>query len=91
MKKGKKYQAALAKIDAKKIYTIEEACALVKETSTVLFELIPFKFTTALISSGVTLSSSDLSPVSDTLIESLEISAIYPLSIFCNDMSLLFI
>lgn len=38
MKKGKKYQAALAKIDAKKIYTIEEACALVKETSTVKFD-----------------------------------------------------
>ena len=38
MKKGKKYQAALAKIDAKKVYTIEEACALVKETSTVKFD-----------------------------------------------------
>ena len=38
MKKGKKYQAALAKIDQTKIYTIEEACALVKETSTVSFD-----------------------------------------------------
>ena len=38
MKKGKKYQAALLKIDAKKVYTLEEACALVKETSTVKFD-----------------------------------------------------
>ena len=38
MKKGKKYQAALAKIEAKKIYSLEEACALVKETSTVKFD-----------------------------------------------------
>ena len=47
MKKGKKYQAALAKIDAKKIYTIEEACALVKETSTVKFDAtvdVSFRF-----------------------------------------------
>ncbi len=38
MKKGKKYQAAAAKVDASKIYTLEEACALVKETSTVKFD-----------------------------------------------------
>ena len=38
MKKGKKYQAALAKIDTKKVYSLEEACALVKETSTVKFD-----------------------------------------------------
>ena len=38
MKKGKKYQAALAKIEAKKVYGLEEACALVKETSTVKFD-----------------------------------------------------
>ena len=38
MKKGKKYQAALSKIEAKKVYTLEEACALVKETSTVKFD-----------------------------------------------------
>ena len=38
MKKGKKYQAALAKVDPKKVYTLEEACALVKETSTVKFD-----------------------------------------------------
>ena len=38
MKKGKKYQAALAKIDATKVYSLEEACALVKETSTVKFD-----------------------------------------------------
>ena len=38
MKKGKKYQAAIAKIEAKKVYTLEEACALVKETSTVKFD-----------------------------------------------------
>ena len=38
MKKGKKYQAALSKIEAKKIYSLEEACALVKETSTVKFD-----------------------------------------------------
>ena len=38
MKKGKKYNAALAKVDSSKIYTIEEAVALVKETSTVKFD-----------------------------------------------------
>ena len=38
MKKGKKYQAAAAKVDAAKLYSIEEACALVKETSTVKFD-----------------------------------------------------
>lgn len=38
MKKGKKYAAALAKIEAGKIYSLEEACALVKETSTVKFD-----------------------------------------------------
>ena len=38
MKRGKKYQAALAKIDQAKIYSLEEACALVKETSTVKFD-----------------------------------------------------
>ena len=38
MKKGKKYQAALAKIDATKVFCLEEACALVKETSTVKFD-----------------------------------------------------
>ena len=37
-KKGKKYQAALAKVDATKVYTLEEACTLVKETSTVKFD-----------------------------------------------------
>ncbi len=37
-KKGKKYQAAIAKVDATKVYTLEEACALVKETSTVKFD-----------------------------------------------------
>ncbi len=38
MKKGKKYNAALAKVDPNKLYTIEEAVALVKETSTVKFD-----------------------------------------------------
>ena len=38
MKKGKKYNAVLAKIDPEKIYTIEEATKLVKETSTVKFD-----------------------------------------------------
>ena len=38
MKKGKKYVAALAKVDADKLYTIEEAVKLVKETSTVKFD-----------------------------------------------------
>lgn len=38
MKRGKKYQAALAKIEPNKIYSLEEACALVKETSTVKFD-----------------------------------------------------
>jgi len=38
MKKGKKYLAAAAKIDANKLYTIAEASALVKETSTVKFD-----------------------------------------------------
>ena len=38
MKRGKKYQEALAKIDKTKVYSLEEACALVKETSTVKFD-----------------------------------------------------
>ena len=38
MKKGKKYNAALAKVDSTKLYTIEEAVKLVKETSTVKFD-----------------------------------------------------
>ena len=38
MKKGKKYVAALAKVDSEKLYTVEEAVALVKETSTVKFD-----------------------------------------------------
>ena len=38
MKKGKKYTAALAKVEAGKVYTLEEAAALVKETSTVKFD-----------------------------------------------------
>ena len=37
-KKGKKYQAVAAKVDSAKVYTIEEACALAKETSTVKFD-----------------------------------------------------
>lgn len=38
MKRGKKYQQAIEKIDSSKLYTIEEACSLVKETSTVKFD-----------------------------------------------------
>lgn len=38
MKRGKKYQAASKLVDSKKLYTIEEACKLVKETSTVKFD-----------------------------------------------------
>lgn len=38
MKKGKKYNAVLAKIDPNKLYSVEEAVALVKETSTVKFD-----------------------------------------------------
>ena len=38
MKRGKKYQAALALIEAKKIYALEEACELVKKTTTVKFD-----------------------------------------------------
>lgn len=38
MKKGKKYNAALAKVDPNKLYTISEAVALAKETSTVKFD-----------------------------------------------------
>ncbi len=38
MKKGKKYTAALAKVDTSKLYSIEEAAKLVKETSTVKFD-----------------------------------------------------
>ena len=38
MKKSKKYQAAFEKVDANKLYTIEEASKLVKETSTVKFD-----------------------------------------------------
>ena len=38
MKKGKKYVAALAKVDASKQYSVEEAVKLAKETSTVKFD-----------------------------------------------------
>ena len=38
MKKGKKYVAALEKVDSTKLYSVEEAVALVKETSTVKFD-----------------------------------------------------
>ena len=38
MKKGKKYNSALEKIDSTKLYTVEEAVKLVKETSTVKFD-----------------------------------------------------
>ena len=38
MKRGKKYQQVVEKIDSSKLYTIEEACSLVKETSTVKFD-----------------------------------------------------
>ena len=38
MKKGKKYNAALEKVDPNKLYTIDEAAKLVKETSTVKFD-----------------------------------------------------
>ena len=38
MKRCKKYQEAAQKIDANKLYTIEEAAKLVKETSTVKFD-----------------------------------------------------
>lgn len=38
MKKGKKYQAALKLVDSKKLYTLEEAVELVKQTSTTKFD-----------------------------------------------------
>ena len=38
MFRGKKYKAAAEKVEAGKLYTIDEACALVKETSTVKFD-----------------------------------------------------
>jgi large subunit ribosomal protein L1 len=38
MKKGKKYVAALAKVDETKLYTVSEASKLVLETSTVKFD-----------------------------------------------------
>ena len=38
MKRAKKYNAVAEKIDANKLYTIEEAAKLVKETSTVKFD-----------------------------------------------------
>ena len=38
MRRGKKYQAATKLVDANKLYTIEEAAKLVKETSTVKFD-----------------------------------------------------
>ena len=38
MKKGKKYTSALEKVDSTKLYTVEEAAKLVKETSTVKFD-----------------------------------------------------
>lgn len=37
-KRGKKYQAAAKLVDAEKLYSIEEASALVKQTSTVKFD-----------------------------------------------------
>ncbi|MCR5506000.1 MAG: 50S ribosomal protein L1 [Bacilli bacterium] len=36
--RAKKYKAVLEKVDPNKLYTIEEACKLVKETSTVKFD-----------------------------------------------------
>jgi len=38
MKRGKKYTAAASKVEATKLYSIEEATKLVKETSTVKFD-----------------------------------------------------
>ena len=38
MKKGKKYVAALEKVDSTKLYSIEEAVQLAKETNTVKFD-----------------------------------------------------
>lgn len=38
MFRSKKYKQAAAKIEANKLYSIEEACTLVKETSTVKFD-----------------------------------------------------
>ena len=38
MFRSKKYKEVAAKVDPNKLYTIEEACALVKETSTVKFD-----------------------------------------------------
>ena len=38
MKRGKKYKAAAAFVDKEKLYTIEEAVALVKQTSTTKFD-----------------------------------------------------
>ena len=38
MVRGKKYTAAASKIEANKVYTVEEVAALVKETSTVKFD-----------------------------------------------------
>jgi len=38
MKRAKKYLAALEKVDHEKLYTLEEAAKLVKETSTVKFD-----------------------------------------------------
>lgn len=38
MKTGKKYQAALAKVDREKLYSLEEAIKLTKETSTTKFD-----------------------------------------------------
>ncbi len=48
MKKyGKKYQAALKKVDAAKIYDLAEAVKLVKETA--ITKLAPSAFHTALV------------------------------------------
>lgn len=38
MKRSKKYRAALELVDSSKTYTLEEACELVKKTSTVKFD-----------------------------------------------------
>lgn len=46
-KKGKKYQTVAQKVDSTKVYTMEEATALVKETSTVKFDAsvdVSFRF-----------------------------------------------
>ena len=57
-KKGKKYQAALAMINPEMEYSLEEACDLVKKTSTTGFDASVDTLASFLCSSSSFLSAS---------------------------------